>query len=124
MTNPNSIPCSVHCNFSSADSDTAKDSLFNQYFFSVFTTPLCHPAPPNVSDDCNMLSELNISAQLKLWDLTEYHLLFYKNVLQFSTNLFAIYFLQFLVNGKFIKLFQSSIRESNLSKELLPYLMQ
>jgi len=39
----------------------AKASLFKKYFYFVFTTPSCHPAPPDNNDDSNMLSELTIS---------------------------------------------------------------
>ena len=61
LTNSSSIPCSLYYNSTVANSDLDKASLFNKYFYSVFTTPSCHPAPPDDNDDSNMLSELTIS---------------------------------------------------------------
>ena len=55
------ISCSVRYNSTTTDSDLAKASFFNKYFFSVFATPLIHPDPPINCDDPNMLSEFNIS---------------------------------------------------------------
>jgi len=74
----------------SADSDLAKASLFNVYFYSVFTESSNHPLPPDVIDHPSMMiSELNISDDEVLnvllppkpWDLMEYHPLSYKHVL-------------------------------------------
>ena len=68
----------------------------------VFTMPPIHPDPPNNCDNPNMLSGFNISdaevldALLNL-DTTkamgsmEFHLLLFKDVLQYTTNLLAIY---------------------------------
>jgi len=61
LTKSNPIPCSVHYNFISADSDLAKASLFNEYFYSVFTKSPNHPSPPDVIDHPSMITELNIS---------------------------------------------------------------
>jgi len=92
------IPCSVHYNSTTADSDLAKASLFNKYFFWVFTTPLIHPDPPNNCDDPNMLSEFNISdakvldALLNLDTTKAMGSLFFKDVYQPLSHLFSLTF--------------------------------
>ena len=61
LTNSNCIPCSVYYDSISANSDSAKASLFNKFFFSVFTKASSHPVSPDDIDHHNMLSEFNIS---------------------------------------------------------------
>ena len=50
LTNSNCIPCSVYYDSISANSDSAKASLFNKYFYSVFTKASSHPVPPDDID--------------------------------------------------------------------------
>jgi len=57
----NSIPSSVYCDSTSPTSDSDKASLFNKFFYSVFTKTSSHLAPPGNIDDSSILLELDIS---------------------------------------------------------------
>lgn len=56
-----SIPCSVYHDSICANSDVAKASLFNEYFYSVFTKATSHPSPPNDFNNPSAITELIIS---------------------------------------------------------------